>query len=44
MLDSPICRCGHALAIHDPCSQCLCPVFHPSKRSRKYPARKAAER
>lgn len=22
-----MCRCGHDLALHDPCSVCECPVF-----------------
>lgn len=40
MLDSPVCRCSHALAVHDPCSLCECPGFARGK-ARKYPARKA---
>lgn len=39
MLDSPVCHCGHALAVHDPCSICLCSGFDPSRRTRKYPVR-----
>lgn len=40
---SPDCRCGHALAVHNPCSKCECPRFTPGK-AKKYPPRKAAER
>ena len=40
MLDSPVCRCGHVLAVHDPCSLCRCPKFAVGK-AKKFPARKA---
>jgi len=39
MIEARLCRCGHDLRIHDPCSRCLCPAFAPGP-ARKYPARK----
>ena len=41
VLDSPVCRCGHALAVHDPCSKCECPAFAIGP-ARKYRKRKVA--
>lgn len=44
ILESPVCACGHVLAVHDPCSICHCPAFKPSKKRVKYAPRKKAER
>ena len=31
MIETNLCRCGHDLRVHDPCSRCACPGFASGK-------------
>lgn len=35
------CACGHLIGDHDPCSKCVCPGFHTSKKMERYARRTA---